>query len=355
MSEEPPPNPHPNRGPAAPDPRTQEARPSLFQRLRSAPATVVLSIISLAVFALATRKGETTNVDILVRFGASERSHVWRHEYWRFVTPMFLHIGIVHLLWNVYAIGSWCLPVERALGTPRFLVAYLLSGIFAVAASLLGHDAVSAGASGAGFGVVGVTLSILLYSHGSFANFIRDPSVRSILFWIAIWIAIGLGGVLSMDNYAHLGGFAYGALLGWIFTQSSRWASAYRRLAWAMALSVLVFAVAAAAKRWPSQTSRYGAKEATIAAEAAFRRGDASAALLKLDEARGYGDDSPELLQARALCLELLGRPKDAVAEYEHVLQRAPADWPHRKAVEDQLAAARRSLPPSPSASSSAK
>jgi rhomboid protease GluP len=336
-----------------PRPTPAEAPPTLLARLRAAPATVILCTASIVVFLLAERAGSTTDVEILVRFGASERSHVWRHEYWRFVTPMFLHIGWIHLLWNVYGIGGWCIPVERALGIPRFLVAYLLSGIFATAASLIGHDAVAAGASGAGFGIVGVTLSILLYRHGSFAKFARDPAVRSILFWIGIWVVLGVTAI-RMDNYAHLGGFAFGALLGWIFTQSPKWPVAYRRMAWAMALTVLGFALAAAAKRWPSQVSRYGAHESMVAAEAAFRHGDPKTALVRLDEAKGYGDDAPELFQARAICLELLGRPAEAVADFERALQRAPADWPHRKDVEDQLAGARRasgsSLPPSSSA-----
>ena len=345
------PSPSQSQQPASADTPVQT---TMLGRLRGAPATVALMVACVVVFLLAERTGRTTQVSTLLRWGASERSHIWRGEYWRFVTPMFLHIGWIHLVWNIYAIGGWCISIELGLGSRKFLTAYLLSGIFASAASVLGHDAVSAGASGAGFGIVGVALALLYYNLGSPRAFFGNKSVRSILFWIGVWLVLGFT-VLPMDNFAHLGGFLYGALLGWVFTQSSTWEVSYRRMAWAMTFTLLAFTVAAARKQWPTQTAHIGVMEANLASEQAFERADYATALARLDDAHRYGDDTPELHQRRGLARALSGDFKGAVTDFEHALRVAPRDWSHRATVENQLDAARRATAPSPPSSASAK
>jgi rhomboid protease GluP len=77
---------------------------------------------------------------------------------------MFLHVGWIHLLWNTYASIGWCTAIERAMGKRRFLFLYLASGVGAGCVSLVGSmifgPKVSAGASGAMFGIIGATLAI---------------------------------------------------------------------------------------------------------------------------------------------------------------------------------------------------
>ena len=81
----------------------------------------------MAAFLFVETPDGSTKVATLVRSGALERSHVWAGEYFRFVTPMFLHIGWIHLLWNTYCLVGWCSPVEacsseRARLRPTYLV-----------------------------------------------------------------------------------------------------------------------------------------------------------------------------------------------------------------------------------------
>jgi membrane associated rhomboid family serine protease len=210
------PAPQPNLRQLASATQSQMRAPTIVQRLRAAPVTCAIVVVNVAVFILAEAHGSTRSTGILLQFGAGEAMHVWAGEWWRLITPMFLHIGLAHLFWNTYAAFGWCTVVERALGGRRFAFAYLLSGIGASAASVVMQRVVSAGASGAAFGVVGITLVLLRRSFGDWTHFFGDKGVRATLASIALWI--GLGFVLPMDQFAHLGGFATGAIIGWIVT-----------------------------------------------------------------------------------------------------------------------------------------
>lgn len=196
--------------------QSQMRAPTLVQRLRAAPVTAAIIVANVAVFILAESHGSTRSTGTLLQFGAGEAMHVWAGEWWRLVTPMFLHIGLAHLFWNTYASFGWCTVVERALGSRRFAFAYLLSGIGASAASVIMKPVVSAGASGAVFGIVGITLVLLRRAFGDWTHFFGDKGVRATLASIVLWVALGF--VLPMDQYAHLGGFAVGAAIGWIVT-----------------------------------------------------------------------------------------------------------------------------------------
>ena len=188
-------------------------RPPLLQRLRAVPATTLFFAACVVVFLLAERSGSTTNTETLLRFGATWRGLEWSGEWWRLGTSMFLHIGVVHLVWNLWAGFSWCEPLERALGSARFAVVYLLSGVAGSAASVIGHDAVSAGASGALFGVMGSVLVLQRLTRGSWSAIWKDPSQRRNLVTMGIWLAAGP--FMGFDSFAHAGGLVAGAALTW--------------------------------------------------------------------------------------------------------------------------------------------
>ncbi len=202
--------------------RVGEEELTIFQKARAAPITFGLAAINVAVMIWASRDGrDTTSLGTLLQFGADEPLHVWTGEYWRLVTSMFMHVGWIHLLWNTYASIGWCTSIERVLGKRRFLVLYLLSGIGASCVSILGSmifgPKVSAGASGAMFGIIGATFALRGRQLPSVKAFFADRAVRSVLVQIAIWTAIGLT-ALHMDNSAHLGGLVTGFLFTWVLT-----------------------------------------------------------------------------------------------------------------------------------------
>jgi len=181
--------------------------------MRAAPATVVIFAICVGVFIAAERAGSTQSPATLLQFGAVERNLVWAGQFWRLATSMFLHIGLMHLFWNGWFGFKLCAAAERELGSWRFLALYLGSGIVGSAVSVMGHEAVSAGASGALFGVVGFRLVALRLQFGSWRAFTQHPGIRRELIWIAAWFVIGV--FAHFDNYAHGGGLLFGGLFTW--------------------------------------------------------------------------------------------------------------------------------------------
>ena len=205
-------------------PRRPEAprEPTLFERARRAPVTYGLAALNVGVFLLLESKHSSiwsTDMPTLLEAGANEPIHFWVGEYWRVVTYMFLHIGWLHLGWNIYASVGFCEAVERVLGRWRFVGVYLLSGIGGGCASaLVSHPmSVSAGASGALFGIVGAMLAIRRRTLPSFAAFFHDPPTRSTLFNIGIWMVL-VSIFLPMDNAAHVGGLLVGFAATWMVT-----------------------------------------------------------------------------------------------------------------------------------------
>jgi rhomboid protease GluP len=189
--------------------------------IMESPLSWLLTALNLGIFIIAWSRGghegSGLDADALFAFGAIARSRVWYGgEYWRLLTAAFLHVSWFHLLWNVVGMFPRCKDVERTVGMGWFAFAYLTTAIGASAVSLLCHRVLGAGASGAAFGMSGVTLALLYRREGSWEHFISNSYVRRVLGWTLIWVAIGYTSMTGMDNYAHLGGFAFGIPCGLI-------------------------------------------------------------------------------------------------------------------------------------------
>ena len=215
-------------------------RQSFLQTLRGAPATTLMFAICVVVFVLAEIAGNTRSGMTLVRFGAVGRAWVWSGEYWRLATAMFLHIGPLHLGMNLLFGFRICAQAESQIGAWRFLALYLGSGVVGFAASVIGHDALSAGASGALFGVVGWMLVTLRIRAGSMRAFTQNPAIRQQLIWIAAWFV--LGALVGFDNYAHAGGMLFGGLYAWALAAAPGKPRRWRMAAALWVGAVLVFA-----------------------------------------------------------------------------------------------------------------
>jgi rhomboid protease GluP len=208
--------------------------------MRGAPATTLVFAICVVVFLIAEMSGGTKNSMTLIRFGAVGRTWVWAGEYWRLATSMFLHIGALHLFCNAFFGFRICALAENQIGGLRFLVLYLGSGIVGAAASVIGHNALSAGASGALFGVIGWMLVTLRVRAGSMRAFTQNPAIRQQLIWIAAWFV--LGAFIGLDNYAHGGGLLFGGLFGWALAGQPGRQRRWRMAAAAWVGALLVFA-----------------------------------------------------------------------------------------------------------------
>ena len=150
---------------------------------------------------------------VLLQFGAKDPVGLANKELWRFVTPVFVHIGIMHFLFNSFALYVIGYQLECVLGTAWFLLIYLLSGIMGNIASSIFTVAVSAGASGALFGLLGSGYYLERAIGQRFSEITGRKSPRGVYFGMVL-LNIAFGFLIpGIDNAAHLGGLAAGVIL----------------------------------------------------------------------------------------------------------------------------------------------
>ncbi len=185
--------------------------------------TVVLIAINAGVFLILSLIGNPEDAVFMLRHGAAFEPFIMQyHEYYRLFTSMFLHFGITHLLNNMVLLGAlgWNLEVE--IGRIRFLIIYLVSGVGGNILSLY-HDiytsdpAVSAGASGAIFGIMGALLYVVIANRGRLGRL----SGRGMAVMVALSLYFGFTSS-GVDNYAHIGGLICGFLLALLLYRGKR-------------------------------------------------------------------------------------------------------------------------------------
>jgi len=161
-------------------------------------------------------QNENALANVLITYGAKENALIVQGQYWRFITPVFLHANLLHVGLNMLNFVVLGVVLERIMGHARLLLVYILTGVASIIASFaFSPQDVSIGASGAIFGLVGAYSIFVLMHRRAF----RRGGIPSLI-WIALVIAVNLCIGLfipDIDNYAHLGGLLSGCLLGWWF------------------------------------------------------------------------------------------------------------------------------------------
>ena len=172
--------------------------------------TLVLLVANVAAFAQELATGALNDRDSIVAAGALVRDRVVAGELWRLVTSMFLHGGAAHLIGNMivlYIVGMAC---EHALGTVRTAFVYFAAGFSGSILSILVRPGPSVGASGAIFGLL-ASVVVVLYRYRNRFH-VRDKRTGYVLAaWAVYQVLSGLA-TPFIDNFAHLGGIAGGAL-----------------------------------------------------------------------------------------------------------------------------------------------
>ncbi|MDP4262451.1 MAG: rhomboid family intramembrane serine protease [Bacteroidota bacterium] len=155
-----------------------------------------------------------TGIDI-IRWGANYAPLTLSGDWWRLISCVFVHIGIIHLAFNMYALYMAGVYLERMIGKPGYIIAYLCTGVFASMTSLWWHKvpATSAGASGAIFGLYGVFLALL--STNLIPKQIRNGLLQSIGIFVIYNLAYGMKS--GVDNAAHIGGLLSGLIVGYLY------------------------------------------------------------------------------------------------------------------------------------------
>ncbi|MBU8879383.1 rhomboid family intramembrane serine protease [Bacillus sp. FJAT-29790] len=169
--------------------------------------TYMFMIIQVAVFLFLEWKGGSTNTSTLIRYGAKFNPLILEGEWWRFFTPIVLHIGVLHLLMNTLALFYLGTAVERIYGNLRFFLIYMIAGFGGSLASFLFSPNLSAGASGAIFGCFGA----LLYFGVIYPKLFFRTMGFNILIVLGINMAFGFS-MPGIDNAGHIGGLIGGFL-----------------------------------------------------------------------------------------------------------------------------------------------
>jgi rhomboid protease GluP len=180
--------------------------------MAAAPGTFALIGFTTFVFILQAASSALVGGDLLLALGAKVNQAILQGQTWRLVTPIFLHIGILHIGVNMYSLYIVGPPVERLFGLRRMLIVYLLSGVSGVAFSLAFSSAASAGASGAIFGLLGALGGFLFLHRGLFGR-AGSVQLRQIALVAILNLAIGLSP--GIDNWGHLGGLVAGLALAY--------------------------------------------------------------------------------------------------------------------------------------------
>jgi membrane associated rhomboid family serine protease len=200
--------------------------------------TIVLLVANLFAFVLMLQASNTPlslttplSFEVLVSFGAKVNYLIQQHhQWWRFVTPIFLHVNLLHLMVNMYSLWMVGPYVEKLYGSAKFVFFWVVTGIAGVVASYFtvkpgvvlgpvtgfifkGVDTPSAGASGALFGLVGVLFVFGIKFRRELPEGFKRAFGTGLLPMIFLNLFIGYVLRGFIDNAAHLGGLCAGALL----------------------------------------------------------------------------------------------------------------------------------------------
>lgn len=200
-------------------------RPALKDWLQC--TTIVLIAANVLVFLVMVLQGVSVfnpTADSVLRWGADYGPLTLHGQWWRMFVSTFLHFGLIHLLFNMFVLFNIGLFLESLAGRTPFVVLYLVCGLGGSAASLAWHPSiVSAGASGAIFGLYGALLGFLVRHRGSIPAESLASLRKGALTFIGYNLLFGLRP--GVDMAAHLGGLATGFALGLFLIQPPRTSS----------------------------------------------------------------------------------------------------------------------------------
>ena len=176
--------------------------------------TYILIGINILVFAAETMAGGTENRETALKFGAMYGPYIKKGQWYRMFSSMFLHFGFIHLICNMYSLYNLGPALERFFGVPLFLVLYFVCGL---AGNLLsyaverrrGQNRISAGASGAIFGLLGSYLVFAImpgYGGVSLYGILRVLAINAFYTFSN----------RSINAMAHVGGLIGGVVLTFV-------------------------------------------------------------------------------------------------------------------------------------------
>jgi rhomboid protease GluP len=190
---------------------------AITPRVLITPALLGLNVLVFLVMVMKGVHPLEPTTDSLMRWGANfGPKTITDGEWWRLITSMFLHIGVIHIAFNMFVLWQAGGFIERLLGNAGFLIIYMVSGLGGALLSVAWHPyVVSAGASGAIFGLYGALLGYLVLRRDSIPAEVLSPLMKSALIFLGYNLVYGLAQT-GTDVADHIGGLATGFVCGLI-------------------------------------------------------------------------------------------------------------------------------------------
>lgn len=169
---------------------------------------ILLNLVMYVISSMLSGNPFVMDTNVLNILGAKNNELIMAGQYYRFITCMFLHGNLIHIASNMYSLYCVGYMVEEVYGRAKYIFIYFLSGVISSYVSFLFSDAISVGASGAIFGVLGAAL---VFSF-RYKNRIGKALFINIIAVTALNVFIGLS-MTNIDNFAHVGGLISGIII----------------------------------------------------------------------------------------------------------------------------------------------
>lgn len=189
----------------------QPQEPIIEMVSNKVPGTYILMGINIGIWLIGQLLLLLYKEDYLTTFGIKDNAKILSGEFWRLITPIFLHADadIMHISANSFSLLIFGQVIERMFGTKKFLILYFISGVLGNIASFIFSNSRSLGASGAIMGIGGAFIYVWLKNRTAFAGNSRQYLTFVFLVFFNLFYGFTKPGI---DNFAHFGGFIGGFL-----------------------------------------------------------------------------------------------------------------------------------------------
>jgi rhomboid protease GluP len=277
-------------------------------------------LVNLLVFIYVTYRSGSLfmpDAEVLLAVGVKDPVGLAQGQFWRLLTPMFIHVGVIHFGVNSLMLYSIGYQLERVLGGAWFMLVYLMSGIAGNIASSVFSLQMSAGASGAIFGLLGCGF-FLEYTIGNRILAMTGRKPRNRVYAMTIIINLAFGFLVPfIDNSAHIGGLVMGAGLTFAMVgiRPNRLSAPRRAPAFA-ALALLMLAAGAGAYFGTSRPYLLGRM-----VRAGDKAAESNEKIFYYSQAIDLDPDDPGLRLKRGRLLLFAGEPKFALFDVRIALE----------------------------------
>jgi membrane associated rhomboid family serine protease len=267
----------------------------------------------------------------LLRWGANWGPLSLGTQPWRILTSNYVHIGIIHLGFNMWCLWNLGQLAERILGRLNFVLLYTICGLAGSLASLWWHPmVVGAGASGAIFGLAGASIAIFYLGHLPIAKSAIASTMRSLLTFVGYNLVFGL--TPGIDNSAHIGGLVAGLAMGAALSKHILVAPEIRRtwarITWISMAALLLLASFGIRRMYPQMpllaNPQVIAAQEMAAARRALAQRRPDVAIAQLQEVAEVLPDAPEPRYLLGEAYLLRQEPDKAIAAFQEALRLNP-------------------------------